>query len=472
MLSSYDFGGVMIMAIRVTQHNGRTGKKGTYLAKHNDRKFNSVHADHIDESKSVGNVYWSLYEGMSFEDCEKKYYDDRFGTALALQNEKYEKKRQYCYMRSMDDYRKSPKTCPEEQLIYIGNKDNNVGASMLQKIVEEQIQWEQKTYPNVVILNYALHVDEQGAPHIHKRQVWEATDKNGNMVVSQTKALKQMGVGTDKKGTRYDNAKQVYTAECREHFEGLCRQYGIELETERLEASKVGLAIDDYKANQAKERERMADIRAVEAEKRAELAESKLSIAERGKKGLEAKIEVLDMALVELMKEQREAKEQIAEAKEQAAYLEEKVKSLVLVAKPKGYVLENEELQNCIDFFANKQEDSGLFGKKGTYTLSRQEFRYIGDTLNKLSHTVRSIKYLNADNQNQRNQIDKLVKQRQKAEEALESYRRIKANVSQYAWEKVVDDANRNIRQKQAIVQEQLARMRNARSKGNDGMEM
>lgn len=460
------------MAKRVTQHNGRAGSGGAYLAKHNDRQFDLSTAKHIDGSKSSGNLYWKIYKGLSFEECEKRYYERKFGKALALQNEKYEKKRQYGYMRTMDDYRQNPKTCPEEQVIYIGNKNDSVDVDTLLNIALEQMKWEQKTFPNVVVLNFALHVDEQGAPHIHKRQVWTAVDKNGNMVVSQTKALQQMEVGADKKGTRYDNAKQVYTAQCREHFEGLCRQYGIELETERLEASKTGLSMDDYKASQAEERERMADIRAVEAEERAELAESKLSIAEREKNTLEAKIEVLDMALVELMKEQREAKEQITEAKEQAAYLEEKVKSLVLVAKPKGYVLENEELQNCIDFFANKQEDSGLFGKKGTYTLSRQEFRYIGDTLNKLSHTVRSIKYLNADNQNQRNQIDKLVKQRQKAEEALESYRRIKANVSQYAWEKVVDDANRNIRQKQAIVQEELARMRNARSKDNNGMEM
>lgn len=472
MLSSYDFGGVMIMAIRVTQHNGRTGKKGTYLAKHNDRKFNSVHADHIDESKSVGNVYWSLYEGMSFEDCEKKYYDDRFGTALALQNEKYEKKRQYCYMRSMDDYRKSPKTCPEEQLIYIGNKDNNVGASMLQKIVEEQIQWEQKTYPNVVILNYALHVDEQGAPHIHKRQVWEATDKNGNMVVSQTKALKQMGVGTDKKGTRYDNAKQVYTAECREHFEGLCRQYGIELETERLEASKVGLAIDDYKANQAKERERMADIRAVEAEKRAELAESKLSIAERGKKGLEAKIEGLELVLAELRLEKKEAEDLADNAKKEVKNLEKKIESLVLIAKKDGYQMRNEQLKECIEFFKNKQEDKGFFGFKGTYTLSWEEFQYIGDTLNKLDYTTRDLLYTKQDNQKKSQQIDELVKRCQKAEEALASYQRIKANVSTFAWNSVVEEARQNIRHKQIAMQEQLTRMRNSRGKSNGGIEM
>ena len=460
------------MAIRVTQHNGRLGKDGAYLAKHNDRKFESQNADYIDKSKSVNNVYWSLYEGMSFEDCEKKYYDDRFGTALALQNAKYKKRRQHCYVRTMDEYRTSPKTCPEEQLIYIGNKDNNVGASMLQKIAEEQIEWERKTYPNVIILNYALHVDEQGAPHIHKRQVWEATDKNGNMVVSQTKALKQMGIGADKKGTRYDNAKQVYTAECREHFEGLCRQYGIELETERLEVGKTGLEMNDYKANQARERERMADIRAVEAEKRAELAESKLSIAEQEKNALEAKIEGLELVLAELRLEKKEGEDLAATAKKEVKNLEKKIESLVLVAKKDGYQMRNEQLKECIEFFKNKQEDKGFFGFKGTYTLSREEFQYIGDTLNKLDYTTRDLLYTKQDNQEKSKKIDELVKQRQKAEEALASYQRIKANVSTFAWNSIVEEARQNIRHKQAAMEEQLTRMRNSRGKSNGGMEM
>lgn len=460
------------MAKRVTQHNGRAGSGGAYLAKHNDRQFDLSTAKHIDGSKSSGNLYWKIYKGLSFEECEKRYYERKFGKALALQNEKYEKKRQYGYMRTMDDYRQNPKTCPEEQVIYIGNKNDSVDVDTLLNIALEQMKWEQKTFPNVVVLNFALHVDEQGAPHIHKRQVWTALDKNGNMVVSQTKALQQMGVGADKKGTRYDNAKQVYTAQCREHFEGLCRQYGIELENERLEASKTGLAMDDYKASQAEERAKMADIRATEAEKRAELAESKAFLAEREKNALEAKLEDLEVALAELRKEKEVAEAQSSEAEKKAAYLEKKVDALVLVAKPHGYVLENEKLQACIDFFANQPEDSGLFGKKGTYTLSRQQFRYIGDTLNQLSHTVRDIMYLKSDNQNQQKQIDELVKKRQKAEAALESYQRIKANVPQFTWDKVVDDANRNIRRKQAIAQEQLARMRNARNKSNNGMEM
>ena len=152
----------------------RAGKHGVYLAKHNDRQFDLSNATHIDAEKSADNVYWSYYDGMTFEDCERKYYDARFGPALNLQNEKYAKRRQYVYMRTMDEYIANEDTCPEETVIYIGNKDEHVGIDLLKKITTEQIEWERKTYPNVVILDVALHVDEEGAPHFQRSLQGEA----------------------------------------------------------------------------------------------------------------------------------------------------------------------------------------------------------------------------------------------------------------------------------------------------------
>lgn len=428
------------MAKRVAQHNGRAGKHGVYLAKHNDRQFDVSQASHIDAEKSAQNIYWSYYDGMTFESCEQKYYEDRFGEALNLQNEKYAQKRQYGYMRTMDEYRQNEKTCPEEQVIYIGDKKDNVGPDLLKKIVEEQIQWERETYTNVVILNYALHVDEQGAPHYHKRQVWEAVDKNGNMIVSQTKALKAMGIGADKKGTRYDNAKQVYTAQCREHFEGLCRQYGVEITTERLEKSKTGLAIDDYKAQQAQER--------------LQEAEQRVIVAEQREKAMLSQIGLLEQALETAQKEAEQARCDAEDLQKKVQYLEQQLDKLALIAEPKGYVLENSQLQQCIDLFDAKAEDAGFFGKKGTYTLTKSEFEYIGNTLKRLEYTTRDIEYLKND-RNKKEALNKeLATQKQKLEIELEALRNIRDNVGPQTWAQVEELSRKNIARKQAIRRE------------------
>ena len=62
--------------------------------------------------------------------------------------------------------------------------------------------------PNVKFLDLALHMDEGGAPHVHVRKVWVALDKDGEMYVSQRKALEDMRIqrpNPDKKNSRYNN---------------------------------------------------------------------------------------------------------------------------------------------------------------------------------------------------------------------------------------------------------------------------
>lgn len=235
--------------MRVTQHNGRTGKDGAYSPKHNDRDFDVGKAEHINADKSAANEYWTWCgDGFSFEEAEAKFYAEHFAAALNRQNEKYKSARQYGRVKTMDDYRTAARTCPEEQITQIGRAGNNYGAAVLRKIAVEQLIWEQQHYPQAVILDVALHVDE-AAPHIHARRVWIAHDKDGNEIVSQTKALAEMGIKVEH-ATRYDNAKKIYTEACRAHLEGLCRSYGITLEDGRLEASRGHLDTLQYKIQQ------------------------------------------------------------------------------------------------------------------------------------------------------------------------------------------------------------------------------
>lgn len=63
----------------------------------------------------------------------------------------------------MDEYRKSPQTCPEEVILQIGKMGDTIPADMMARIIQEQINWEQQQFPGVKVLDVALHMDEQGA---------------------------------------------------------------------------------------------------------------------------------------------------------------------------------------------------------------------------------------------------------------------------------------------------------------------
>ena len=72
--------------MKATRHNGRSGKHGTYDAKHNDRRFDVENSEHIDAERTKMNVYWDCYQGYSlqndkdeqarftFTEIEKAYY--------------------------------------------------------------------------------------------------------------------------------------------------------------------------------------------------------------------------------------------------------------------------------------------------------------------------------------------------------------------------------------------------------------
>lgn len=233
--------------IRPTVNNARQGKNGVFQAKHLD-------SEHGKAAQMDGLLYtWHRYQdtglGGDFEWAEKYYYHLNFEDGLDYQNEKYRKKGNYKRMRSMDEYREAPKTCPESTLYYLGNKDYNAGADVLQAVVMEYLAWRAREYPAVVCLDWAVHV-EDGAPHIHERHVWVAHDEAGNEIVNQEAALREMGVEPPdplKPVGRYNNAKMTYTEACRDKMMELARSYGIEVEDRPREPGQKGLSQARYK---------------------------------------------------------------------------------------------------------------------------------------------------------------------------------------------------------------------------------
>jgi hypothetical protein len=280
--------------MRATMHNGRAGKSGVFLASHNDRDFDTKNAEHIDDDRTVNNWTWTRYANKgitNFEEAEKKFYEDNFSKSLDAQNDKHRKSRHAERVKSMDDYRKGKQTCPEETIMQIGKAGETIDPKLLQQIVVAQINWEQKQFPNVKVLDVALHVDEEGAPHIHKRQVWTANSDSG-LVVSQNKALAEMGIerpDTSKTENRYNNAKMTYTKQCREHFLELCKEKGLDIETEPKDASETGLSLTEYKRRQeeARLRQAKAELQWTEDEQKKAIEQANAIIQDRQDKAME-----------------------------------------------------------------------------------------------------------------------------------------------------------------------------------------
>lgn len=270
--------------MRATIHNGRTSKDGAYNTKHNDRQFDIRNAEHIDPERVKDNRYWNWTGNpeTTFEAAEQAFYERHIRKHLDAQNARYKAQRHAERAKTMDEYRRSPQTCPEEVILQIGKLSDTIPADMMARIIQEQINWEQQTFPGVRVLDVALHMDEQGAPHIHERRAWVYTDKDGNFAISQNKSLEQMGVelpNPDRPRGRFNNRKQTFSRMCREHLLKICREHGLEIEEIPQEKSKSGLSHVAYMTRQEEEKAANAERRRQFSERAAESAEKQAESA-------------------------------------------------------------------------------------------------------------------------------------------------------------------------------------------------
>lgn len=276
--------------MRMTIHNGRAGKNGTYSPKHNDRQFDISSAEHIDPERMPGNVYWNWTgrKDVSFEDCERAFYEEHCRAHLDAVNQRHREQRHPERVRDMDAYRTARQTCPEETLLMIGNKNEYLPPRTLRAICEKLKDWEENTVSGLRVLDMALHVDEEGAPHIHMRRAWIYRDENGIESIAQNKTLQAAGIPLphpDKPAGRHNNRKQTFSQMERKALYEICREYGIEslLEMQPREKSQSGREFEDYKASKAEERAKAAEMRARAAEERTQQAEASLKRVKRAK---------------------------------------------------------------------------------------------------------------------------------------------------------------------------------------------
>ncbi len=249
--------------MKLTRHNGRSGKNGTYNPRHNDRRFDVVNSEHIDTARVVKNIYWDCYRGLttmqtreggdipdfSFEQIEHAYYLEHYGNHVDAQNARNEKNRHTERNRTIDDLLKNNKTCPEESIFQIGTVEKSVPPETLIQVVGEFYEeFEKRFGSHVHILDWALHLDE-GTPHIHERHVFDCENKYGELCPQQEKALEALGVplpNPEKPKGRNNNRKQTFDAICRELLFEIAQKHGLHLDQEPEYGGRTYLEKQDY----------------------------------------------------------------------------------------------------------------------------------------------------------------------------------------------------------------------------------
>ena len=231
----------MAIKVRATMHNGRTRATGeSYCVKHNDRDFNISHAEHINPAPKRKNRYFIVgtdgsvnnHPEITFEEHEKRVYADLFSEALSRQAERYIKDGHDERIRSTEDYRTAPKTCPEETILQLGTREEHADPQAFIKAVNRWCQQMQANYgTHWRLLDGALHFDES-TPHCHIRYIYTVTGRDG-LQISQSKALKELGIqrpDPEKPESKHNNAKMTFTQQARQIWIAAAREYGIEIE--------------------------------------------------------------------------------------------------------------------------------------------------------------------------------------------------------------------------------------------------
>ncbi len=172
--------------------SGQTGEK------HMQRDFDFERGDeHIDPCRTKLNVYKSFCPGSG---SELEFYEERYRESLDLQNAKYEAKRNYKRIRTMQEVHECKKKRPTEEILqYSKNGGVEIPKATYDSIVESYIsklnEWSKQHGNHFHVLKYTTHYDEPiGMTHTHVRTIWDYEDENGVICIGQEEGMKQAGL--------------------------------------------------------------------------------------------------------------------------------------------------------------------------------------------------------------------------------------------------------------------------------------
>lgn len=238
------------------------------------------------------NLYWDCANGLrtheenlsgqypTFTQHERNEYEKRYGGFIAGQNARNIKAGHAKRNRTVDDLLNDVRICPEETIYQIGKEGDCPPPEKLLEIVQEFMDTiEERFGKHVHVLDWALHLDET-SPHIHARQVFDVENRYGEIEPKQEKALEQLGIPLpfpDKKPSKVNNRKITFDSMCRELLLGICREHGLEVETEAIYGGKASREKNDYIIEA--QQEKIAELEKRNAELTADNAEKARLIA-------------------------------------------------------------------------------------------------------------------------------------------------------------------------------------------------
>lgn len=233
--------------MKASMHNGREGS-----GRHNDRTFlqgkseqeRQEMAPHIDASRTADNMTWRVGRkgwhkgtGGDIDTAERDYYRRRYGAAQDAKNARYRAQRHPERCKTTDDLYTGRLTRPEEQILQIGSKDEQVDPEVFRACVQDYIKelnaWNRAHGKHMQILSVSVHFDET-TPHAHIRRVWEYDSKDGR-TLGQDKALEAAGVPLPDPGKakgRHNNRKMTFDREMRDKWLDICEAHGLQIDRE------------------------------------------------------------------------------------------------------------------------------------------------------------------------------------------------------------------------------------------------
>ncbi len=239
---------------------------GKGSAKHNDRDFDTDLSDHIDPTRASQNFYHIFSndpsdQSLTFEEYEKKFYDENFSNSLTRTNDAYIKNRHPERCKTMDEWygKMYP---PIEAIMQIGNQKEHSSPEELLRAGLNTVEKFRKIYPEIKVLDIALH-DDEATPHLQFRFCIIGHDKGGNPKPLKTQGLKEMGIerpDMSKPESRYNNPMMTFTSTFRELLYREIESLGIDLDREPRPESQH-LETIEYKKKQA-----LADLNDIKAE--------------------------------------------------------------------------------------------------------------------------------------------------------------------------------------------------------------
>lgn len=218
--------------MKVVSHMSR---KKAGPANHNSRSDFKVMSSNIDFTKTKNNWYWNCFthdaeQNQNFKKVEEEYYTKNYTASLNAQNERNIKQRHPNRCKTMDQIINGKHTKPQEQILQLGGEDNHATREELLDVLKDYVKWHTENFPQAVILDMALHVDET-TPHVHIRRVFEVETEDGKKIL-QGQALREMGLerpDPNSPNAQFNNELMTFTAMNRGKLQEIAIAHGLNI---------------------------------------------------------------------------------------------------------------------------------------------------------------------------------------------------------------------------------------------------